>query len=122
MESKDTSTTRLAFLLAILLIQCKSVPGCGRNLSWLVQVSGQTSLLSKKSQTSYAGPSLANALPGEVGSVGNELVQLQGSNLGLADSSRTPVRTSVEIIYQNSSMKLTWIHLEMRQRYHFPEL
>ena len=102
MESKDTSTTRPAFLLAILLIQCKSVPGCGRNLSWLVRVSGQTSLLSEKSQTSYAGPSLAVALPGEVGSVGNELVQLQGSNLGLADSSRTPVRTSVEIIYQNS--------------------
>ena len=41
-------------------------------------------------------------MPGEVNSVENDIVQLQGSNLGLADSSRTPVLTSIEIIYQNS--------------------
>ena len=89
-------------LVSHILIQCKTVPGCGQNLSWQVRVSGQTSLLSKTSQTSYAKPSLVDALPGEVDSVGNELVQLQGSNFGLADSSRTPVRTSIEIIYQKS--------------------
>merc|ERR1711871_137142 len=82
-------------LVSHTLIQCKTVPGCGQNLSWQVRVSGQTSLLSKKSQTSYANPSLAVALPGEVNSVGNDIVQLEGSNLGLADSSRTPVLTSI---------------------------
>ena len=83
---------------------------------------GQTSLLSKKSQTSYANPSLAVALPGEVNSVGNDIVRLQGSNLGLADSSGTPVLTSIEIIYQNSFYEVDMDTSRNAAEIPFPEL
>ena len=84
------------------LIECTTVPGSGVNLIWRVTVFGQTSLITPNGRTSYAAPVISNAYPNTVGTVGFEILQLEGSNFGLTDSSKHPVFTSIEIKYQNN--------------------
>ena len=88
-------------LISHTLIRCKTVPGFGINLIWRVTILGQTSLITTDGRTSYAAPVILGANPISVQTFGSEVVQLEGSNFGLADSSSNPVFTNVKIKYQN---------------------
>ena len=110
-------------LVSHILIQCKTVPDLWAKFIVAGTVSGQTSLFVKKVKLPMLTLRLlmlylVKLVPWKPG-----LCSCQGSNLGLADSSRTPVRTSIEIIYRKTpSMKLIWTHPKMQRKFHFPEL
>ena len=108
-------------LISHTLIRCKTVPGFGINLIWRVTILGQTSLITTDGHTSYAAPVILGANPISVQTFGSEVVQLEGSNFGLADSSSNPVFTNVKIKYQNFFMKLILIEPKVKTAFMFQE-
>ena len=67
-------------------ITCRTVPGTGRALQWVVTVGNQTSQRSA-AITSYAIPSLAAAAPANGPTAGGVTITLTGANLGLSYAS-----------------------------------
>jgi hypothetical protein len=63
-------------------IRCKTVPGTGRVLRWIVTVKGQASSLSQEF-TSYAIPTINSTFPLSVDTAGGQDVTISGRNFGI---------------------------------------
>jgi len=69
------------------LITCRTAPGVGEDLHWIVRIEGQQNDPAESPTTSYALPNLLTTSTNNGPTDGDFEVELTGENLGLSDSS-----------------------------------